>query len=248
MDPITPSNRSREAKPAGRQVSPEVYWRRRLFTLAGGLAVLGLLAWAVGGASTAHPTASTASYNQAQQSAPPVNPTPTISSPSPSPSATKPSPKPTASKAHTTAKRHTTGRKLGSGLNAPGDDCSSADTVISLTANGDDFGTTLRPEFTVTVVSTSGQTCAFNVGGRYLTVDVESGGVHEWGSADCYRGAGVKVDMLSRGVPVTEKITWNRELSSPGCHLAATPARAGAYTATASDAGVSSHTIVFTLG
>jgi hypothetical protein len=230
-------------------VTPEVYWRRRLFTLAGGLAVLGLLAWAVGGASTAHPSASTTSYNQSQPPSPPVNPTPTIASPSPTPSATGPSPRPSASKKDhgRTARRHTR-RALPPGLNAPGDDCPSGDVVISLTADGDYFGGAARPEFTVSVVSTSGQACAFNVGARYLTLVVESGGVREWGSADCYRGAGVKVATLSRGVPVQQKITWNRELSSPGCRLPLAAAQPGTYTATASDAGVNSHTVVFTLG
>jgi hypothetical protein len=210
--------------------------------------VLGLLAWAVGGASTAHPAASTTSYNQSQPPAPPVDPTPTIPSPSPSPSATKPSPKPSDGKKDPgrPAKRHT--RRALAGLNAPGDDCPSAGMVVSLTADGDDFGGTARPEFTVSVVSTSGQTCAFNVGARYLTLVIDSGGVREWGSADCYRGAGVKIAMLTRGVPVQQKITWNRELSSPGCRMAPTAAQPGTYTATASDAGVSSHIVVFMLG
>ncbi|MGH3159708.1 MAG: hypothetical protein ACRDNF_24480, partial [Streptosporangiaceae bacterium] len=184
MDPITPRNRSRE-------VAPEVYWRRRLFALAAGLAVLGLLAWAVGGASVTHPTASDTSYNQSQRSAPTSFPTPTISSPSPSPSPSALSPSPTpspsdskpsaatqAKKAKVRAKRHGSGhRALAAGLNAPGDDCRPGDVVISLSAGGSSFRPGAHPRFTVTVVSTAGQTCAFNVGSRYLTLVIESGGV-----------------------------------------------------------------------
>ncbi|HEX4060553.1 MAG TPA: hypothetical protein VHY58_05970 [Streptosporangiaceae bacterium] len=269
MDPITPRNRNRESGPGGRQVTPEVYWRRRLFALAAGLAVFGLLAWAVGGAAS-HPRAAATSFNQPQQQDSPTGfPTPTMSSVSPmiSPSVSSgpstsssgsPSPSPSASggkdhgkhakKAKKPAKHHQakTHARTG-GINAPGDDCPGHDVVISLTANGDSFGVGGHPEFTVDVVSTAGKTCAFNIGAKYLTAVVESGGVREWGSADCYHGAGSQVAMLHRGVPVRRKFSWDRMLSSPGCHLAPTHARPGTYTATVSDAGVHSRTVVFTL-
>src|SRR5437763_11530772 len=84
MDPITSRNRNRS-------VSADAYWRRRLFALAAGLAVLGLLAWAVGGASAPRQTAATTSlHHQNQQGNPPATGgLPAISaSPSPSPSPT----------------------------------------------------------------------------------------------------------------------------------------------------------------
>jgi hypothetical protein len=265
MDPITPRNRNRESGPGGRRVTPEVYWRRRLFALAAGLAVFGLLAWAVGGAAS-HPRASATSFNQPQQQDTATGfPTPTMSSATPaiSPSVpASPSSSPSANdgknhgkkprkakKPKKTAKRHRarTHTRAG-GINAPGDDCPGHDVVISLTANGDSFGASGRPEFTVNVVSTAGMTCAFNIGAKYLTLVIESGGVREWGSADCYHGAGIQVAMLHRGVPVRRRFSWDRMLSSPGCRLAPTPARPGTYTATGSDAGVHSRTVVFTLG
>src|ERR1700729_3707670 len=105
MDPITPRNRNRESEPGGRRVTPEVYWRRRLFALAAGLAVFGLLAWAVGGAAS-HPKATTASFSQSQQPDTPTFATPAISSGSPAispsvlasppPSSSSPSPSPSA--------------------------------------------------------------------------------------------------------------------------------------------------------
>lgn len=133
-------------------------------------------------------------------------------------------------------------------VNAPGDDCPSADVVISLTANGDSYAGAARPEFTIDVVSTDSRTCAFNVGARYLTLVISSGGVREWGSDDCTSGSQSRPEMLARGVPVQKTITWDRTLSAPGCHLTPTAARPGTYTATASDAGVRSHTVVFVLG
>src|SRR5215472_4042054 len=84
MDPITSRNRSRSA-------SADAYWRRRLFALLAGLAVLGLLAWAVGGAS-ARPTAATTPLHHHHAPKPSTSaagglPTPSAS-PSPTPSRT----------------------------------------------------------------------------------------------------------------------------------------------------------------
>src|SRR6202020_621206 len=72
MDPITSRNRSSTEE-------PEVYWRRRLFALAAGLAVLGLLAWAVGGASSTRLAATTASVSS---QAPRISLPPAVGSPS----------------------------------------------------------------------------------------------------------------------------------------------------------------------
>src|SRR5437763_13342776 len=84
MDPITSRNRNRS-------VSADAYWRRRLFALAAGLAVLGLLAWAVGGASAPRPTAATTPLHHQNHpgNLPATGGLPAISaSPSPSPSPT----------------------------------------------------------------------------------------------------------------------------------------------------------------
>jgi hypothetical protein len=133
------------------------------------------------------------------------------------------------------------------GLNAPGDDCPASDVVVSLAASGTTFDGSARPHFTITVVSTAGRRCQVNVGPRYLTMVIQSGGVREWGSGDCVKGGGTQVAMLARGVPVQRNFTWNRTLSAPGCHLPATGARPGTYTATATDSGAHSHTVVFLL-
>lgn len=240
MGPITPRNRNR-------QVPPRVYWRRRVFALAAGLAVLGLLAWAVGGAASPRPAASTTSLDGRRPSTP--VPSPVESTPSPSPPAASPSPRPSASGKPSPTVKPSSAHPGTTGTNAPGDDCPSGDVVLSLTANGDSYGTTARPVFTVNVVSTDGQTCAFNVGARYLTLVVSSGGVRIWGSGDCaVHGSQSQVAMLARGVPVRRTITWGRTISSRGCHLPFPAARPGTYTAAAFDAGVHSRTVVFQLG
>ncbi|HEY2578161.1 MAG TPA: hypothetical protein VGI74_17805 [Streptosporangiaceae bacterium] len=131
-------------------------------------------------------------------------------------------------------------------MNAPGDDCPAGDVVISMSA-GSSYAGAARPEFGINVVSTDSRACAFNVGPRYLTVTVKSGGVREWGSGDCVRGGGTQVVNLNRGVPIHRAITWDRWLSAPGCHLRGGTAQPGTYTAIATDAGPHSQTLVFTL-
>jgi hypothetical protein len=233
---------------------PDIYWRRRLFALAAGLAVFGLLAWAVGGAST-HPMASTTSIStKSPHTNPPPStlpvtpsPSPSSSSPSPSPSASSSSPGPHSKSKHQQAASASKGSHRKSGGTALGDDCPSADVVVSLTANGNSYAPAARPKFTVTVVSTDGRRCAFNIGPRYLALVIHSGSVRAWGSGDCVHGSGTQVAMLRRGVPVQQKITWNRTLSAPGCRPPHRPAQPGTYTVTASGSGVRSHTLVFVL-
>ena len=245
MDPITRRNRSR--------TGPDIYWRRRLFALAAGLAVFGLLAWAVGGAAT-HPMAATTSINNkpAHTNPPPSTlpvtptPSPSSSSPSPSPSTSSSSPGQHRKSKHKQAAGTSKASHQKGGQTNLGDDCPSSDVVVSLAAK-QTYSATAHPRFTVTVVSTAGRRCAFNIGPRYLALVVSSGNARVWGSADCVHGSGTQVAMLRRGVPVQQKITWNRTLSSPGCHPPHPAAQPGTYRVKASDAGLHSRTLVFVL-
>jgi|SRR5579875_1794119 len=243
MDPITPRNRSRS-------VEADVYWRRRLIALAAGLGLLGLLAWAIGGATAHRTKASMMALNGSPTTPSIIIRTGTSASATATPSTsvtTRPSPRPSPSYISAPGKRppsHPARRSRG--LNGPGDDCPANDIVISLTG-GDDFSATARPSFGVSVVSTDGRGCAYNVGPRYLTLTVESGGVRAWGSGDCARGGGTEVVNLTRGVPIQRTITWNRQITAPGCHTLSQAAQPGTYTVTASDAGTRSRTLVFVL-
>ena len=72
-------------------------------------------------------------------------------------------------------------------------------------------------------------------------VVVMSSGRIIWDSADCARGvvqAGTV--KLSRGVPVQEKVSWNRSISLPGCVTLASSRPAGTYQVQARTATVSS--------
>jgi hypothetical protein len=249
MDPITSRNRSRS-------VSADAYWRRRLFALAAGLAVLGLLAWAVGGAS-ARPTAATTPlhhHNAPNPSGPATgaSPIPSAASPSPSPSGSGQSRRHArhgnhASQATKPKAKHTPA-PAAAGAHSHGGDCQAADVVLTLTETSNSYGPGARPQFGIDVVSTAPQTCTFNVGTRHLTLLVKSGGVRVWNSADCAGKSGASsVAKLKRGVPLQLQMTWGRRLSSPGCAVPRAVARPGAYTVTASAGQLHSHTLVFDL-
>jgi hypothetical protein len=249
MDPITPRNRSRSA-------SADAYWRRRLFALAAGLAVLGLLIWAVGGAASPRPTAATkpTHHHHAQDpSVPAVGGLPTPSSPSPSPSGTGGSQRHARDRKHAShgahpKARHTAPAAAGGTRPRPGGGCRPADVVLTLTASSNSYGRAARPEFSIDVVSTASQTCTFNVGTRHLTLLIKSGGVRVWNSADCAGKSGASsVAKLKRGVPLQLQMSWNRRLSSPGCNVPRAVARPGAYTVQASAGHLHSHTLVFDL-
>ena len=250
MDPITSRNRNRSA-------SADAYWRRRLFALAAGLAVLGLLAWAVGGTAGAHPTAATTPLHHnhhARHPSPPAagaTPAPTAS-PSPSPSPTPRSSRHAPDGKHKSQaakpKPSHTPAAAAAGTQSPGGGCQAADVVLTLTASSNSYGRAARPEFDLDVVSTASRTCTFNVGTRHLTVLIESGGVRVWNSADCAGKSGASsVAKLKRGVPLQLQVSWDRLLSSPGCRMPRAAARPGTYTVTASAGQLHSHTLVFVL-
>jgi hypothetical protein len=248
MDPITSRNRSRS-------VSADAYWRRRLFALAAGLAVLGLLAWAVGGAS-ARPTAATTPlhhHHSPYPSGPATGGLPTPSaSPSPSPSDTGHSHRHAHGGSHpgkgAKPKAKHTPAPAAAGTHSPGGDCQAADVVLTLTESSNSYGPAARPQFGIDVVSTASQTCRFDVGTRHLTLLIESGGVRVWNSADCAGTSGASsVAKLKRGVPQQLQVTWGRRLSSPGCKMPRAAARPGAYTVRASAGHLHSHTLVFDL-
>jgi len=248
MDPITPRNRSR---PAG----ADAYWRRRLFALAAGLAVLGLVVWAVGGAASPRPTAATTPvhHHAPHPNVPAASGLPTSSSPSPSPSDTRRSQQHPhggnhASQAAKPKPKHTPAAAAAGTHPRGGGDCRPADVVLTLTASSNSYGPAARPKFGIDVVSTASQTCTFNVGTRHLTLLIESGGVRVWNSADCAGKSGASsVAKLKRGVPLRVQMSWDRRLSSPGCKMPRAAARPGAYTVRASASQLHSHTLVFDL-
>jgi hypothetical protein len=229
-----------------RAPQPDIFWRRRVVALALGIAILGLLAWAVSGvvgggtgtgqsADVGHGTKSGAAgapatafgWRATAQSS--AQGTPSAGARTPGPTQ---SPAPTH-KAVTTAHN--------------GSSCPAGDVVISLMAAQYSYGAQVLPEFEVAIVSTAAQTCTFDVGAKSVQLVIKSGPARVWGSSDCAADAGSRTTDLARGVPAVLRISWDRETSVPGCRLARSPALPGTYTATAHSGQLSSNTLVFVL-
>jgi hypothetical protein len=237
--------------PEGPQPLPMTYWRRRFLTLVAGLAVLAVVAWAFSGVlavgSGAAASAGRGSPGRqarpaggdgngsapgsgVPQTSPSATPAPSLSTPpgipapaSPTPGAAQP-PGPAAAPA-----------------------CKPGEVVLSLFSSQGSYGRGQLPEFDVDVVSTAAWTCAFNVGPRFLTLVITAGGKRIWSSADCVAGPGSLLTDLPRGVPTVVPLSWDRETSAPGCRVTSRQVTAGSFAAAASDSGMASNPLTFTL-
>jgi hypothetical protein len=233
-----------------------IYWRRRFFALAAGLAILAVIAWAFSGAVGAggvnlaassgrdspghrtHPggTASAGSRSAGMPDSGAAAKAPSPSSAVSSLAGTAPaSPSPEQTQA------------VGPVPQGPARGCSPGDVVISLFSSQASYGPGQMPEFSVDVVSTSARTCAFNVGPRFLALVITADGKRVWSSADCVAGQGSLQTDLARGVPTAVPLFWDRESSAPGCKVTSRQVTAGSFAAAASDAGLASNSLTFTL-
>ena len=250
---------------------PDSYWRRRVITLAAGLGLLGVLAWAISGGS-----------GKPSNPAPKASQTTSIlpaaaysGAPAPSPTATSsalaaakaipglPEASPTASAS--VSSRSAAGKKTRtsghgkSGTSAvpavtsgsdrePNGDCSPSAVVLSLFTSKSEYHGGQDPQFGLYAVSTGAQSCAFEMGPGKLDVVVMSAGRVIWESSDCAKGDSSRTAELSRGVPVQESVSWNRSITLPGCITLASSARPGTYQVQAKTADVASPVRTFKLG
>jgi hypothetical protein len=245
-----------------RRPLPMTYWRRRFLALVVGLAILAVIAWAfsgvlaVGGASPAASAGHRSSGRGADTrgaasgvsggggasgsaAAPRASTsyTPAALS-SPAPPGGPPSASPSPDRAQSAG-------SASSGLPSA---CRPGEVVLSLFSSQDSYGHGQLPEFDVDVVSTAARTCAFNVGPKYLALVITARGKRIWSSADCVAGQGSLLTDLARGVPTVLPLPWDRETSAPGCKAASRQVAAGSFAAAASDGGLASNSVTFTLG
>jgi hypothetical protein len=253
---------------------PDAYWRRRAITLAAGLSLLGLLAWAFsgGGGKPANPVPKSSQTSgilpAAAYSGAPASPSPGVngSGPAlarpaasglPSPSATQSSGSGRSAGGKTADGKSAAGQ-AGAGSSAPaatppgggtqsGGGCSPSAVVLSLFTSRTDYYGGQYPGFYVYAVSTASGACSFDVGPGKLHVVVMSSGRVIWDSADCVRGEPDRVAELRRGVPVQESVTWDRSITLPGCVTLASSARPGTYQVQARTGDVASPVRTFKL-
>jgi hypothetical protein len=250
----------------GEKGSSGTYWRRRFIALVVGLAIFGVLAWAVSGA-LGQPKAISPAANEVQQTAspgaggngtgpgsgasaqpaPPPSATSPSALPSPSPSSTgtgakKPAPKKPAPRPPSPSPKPT-GQAGGNPARAPR--CYTGRVVISLVSAKTSYGPHTDPQFKMNVVSTGKHTCIFDVGAAHLALSIRSVAGQVWSSADCAQGRKSLMTNLAPGVPTTVPVTWDRTSSSPGCNAGSVKVPAGMYAATAVAGPVSSTKLIF---
>lgn len=246
---------------------PYPYWRRRAVTLAAGLGVLGLLAWAFssgGGTPAPAPHNSPAAGALSAPAYPSVPASGSLAGPgsrSASPSAganaavpglaspgTSGLPSATSRPGGKSAKSRASARTARAAANTgPSGRCSPNSVVLSLFSGSRSYRPGQNPQFGVNAVSTAPGTCTFDLSPAQLHLLVMSAGRVIWDSADCGRGGGTKLSRLTRGIPVQEYFTWNRAITLPGCVTLASSARPGSYQAQARTPAISSGTFSFKL-
>ncbi len=257
-------------------LSPTVYWRRRMTALAGSMAVLTLVTWGVAGAlgggqasgqaaartttasgaasgrSTAARHGSAEHGRSAGAAASGTSGASGGQAASPGLGAQIPggrqglagdttelrtqppaSPRPSA----TPSPSHT----------AAGSGCAHGGVVLTLHLARHRYTAGEALAFAVDAVSTVSQPCRVNLGSKFVSVVVASGGTPLWDSASCPRGTGSRVVTLRRGVPAGFRVTWDRRTSISGCRGRGSLAPGGRYTAAAYEGQIHSHAVTFVL-
>lgn len=225
----------------GRPVTT-VYWRRRFVTLVVGLSVLAVVAWALSGSlGGLAPAPSGAATRTVHGSLPK-----TVQGSLPKLGTTSPGPAGKQGRATggSKAPARRTGAVPAGGL-LP---CPAGSVVLSLFSSQASYPIRQTPEFEVDVVSTARQSCSFDIGAAHVLLQISSGPVRIWTSADRAEGEASLVTVLHRGVPTVVPITWNGQRSAPGCPVPGTAAPRGSYTAVASDGQERSNAVVFSIG
>lgn len=248
---------------------PAGYWRRRAIALAVGLAVFGLIAWAVNGTLSKPGSAQTASVTKAPGRARPGAAGTAAAVPASRLSA-----------AALRAGRKGSGHRGGAGLaggghqgtrghhgggrgGAQGRDgashrgvpghqgmpgaCPARYVVLSLRQPQRAYGPEGVPSFTAEVISTAPGRCTFNAGRASLALVIRAGQAPLWSSADCARGPAARTPELARGVPALLHFWWDRKTASPGCGRPRRQVRPGTYLATAVSGHTSSNSLTFVL-
>jgi hypothetical protein len=230
-----------------RLVSPATYWRRRVIVLAVSMALLALPAWAVNQAlGGARASAQGSPGSRADHVAGPV-PRPRAGHGSARALAgqaadlgsnvqPRPHPSPVPSVARTAP-------SLGPGPQG----CASGAVTLALRSAEAQYGSGRLVTFVVSAISARDRPCLIDLGPKFVSVVVSSGGTPLWDSSSCLRGAGSRVVTLTGGVPAVLRVTWDRRTSLSGCPGQGSAARAGTYTVAAFDGPLRSHTVSFVL-
>lgn len=207
-------------RPVGDQ-PPAVYWRRRLL-IAGVLLVVAFFLFRACSGDDAVPVA--------EPSPSPTTTAAVSTSPSPSASAkptASPSPKPAASAVAS---------------------CDPADLRVTATVADEQYPVGGPVPIRFVVKTSTDSECLRDVGAAANTVTVTSEGRRIWSSDDCTPGGDPDVRRISASKPFAVTVTWQGDVSRPGCESPRPKAPAGAYDVKGRNGDVTGPKDSFTLG
>ncbi|WP_235959459.1 hypothetical protein [Actinomadura macrotermitis] len=200
------------------------FWKRRAIALAGVIGTIGFMVYACSGDDDGKRTVQNAAA---------------VGTPSASASSAAPAVMPTVT---VTATATTTAKPR----KKDGDACDPKAMVLSLAPVKDVYRDGEQPQFRMTLVNTGERACTFDVGRDSVDLRVSSGTDRVWSARQCARD-GSSIQLLRRGIPYTETITWDRRRGNDGCRGHREEAQPGTYVAKIKARGLKAPRQVFAL-
>lgn len=222
-------------------VSRATYWRRRVVVLAVGVTVLGLPIWAVNqalGGSQPRGQGSPRSYSG------------DVAGPGGHAGGGhgKASTRETADLSSRPRARATVAPRGAATSPPPGrQTCARRSVRLTIRPDRHRYAPGEQVTFVVGVVATRNRPCRLDLGAKFTSVVVASGGTPLWDSSSCLRGSGLWLVTLRRGTPASLRITWDQRTSMSGCPGKGTTVRPGTYTAAAFNGQFHSQATTFVL-
>jgi hypothetical protein len=217
-----------ETTPSQRPEHAAVYWRRRVAVLVVSMSVLAGITWSaavvLGGAAPPGKTA-------AGRSGLPARSVPQASN----------------AGAATGVQNDVAADRLAVPVRAAGRLCPAGEVVVTVSAPQASYAAWQQPRFVVDVVSWASYPCSFDVGAGHVVLQILTGPVQIWTSAECAEGLASQPVTLHRSVPAVVAMTWDEQYSSVGCPVPGEVAPAGSYTASATDGSAKSNGVTFSI-
>jgi hypothetical protein len=198
-------------EPEDRYRDPDYYWRRRFLVLAGGLAIVGLIAGGLsallGPAKPLDPRGAAHASLAVRDTLPPAA--------LGYPAGSRPSSPPPSAAASPGAPASPGSARVPAGSSPA---CSPSAIVLSLFTAKAQYSPTQQPQFKVYAVSTAPGICALAFGPSFVQIVVVRHGQVLWDSAECPAGTpAASLVRFTQGVPRVAVLSWNRKSRTSGC-------------------------------